>query len=858
MKKKMLNTENGSITIFVLVSILFFLIVVFSVYMNSSNRNTIQVSEIDKVKEEYEQDVNMIDEIYEEIASDYPIEINLDKNGGTYTILAGNLNTDVSVIPTVTSPNEDVTLSLSYQFLTSETAPAKDDTNWKPFNSGEQITEAKTGGTWYLYIKVIFNSDDNIFVIRKSDPFIVNYQIVYNANGGTGGPTEQIKTHGESLTLSSETPSREHYKFLGWSTVRTDTTGKYSPSDVYTDDKAITLYAIWEVNSYTLTFDSNGGSTPNPQTITKNYGLEIGTLPTTSRTGYTFNGWYTAKTGGTKIETSTLMPGGDTTYYAQWTIKKVTVTFMRNTSSSDSTKATQTFTYGVTGQSFSDKGWSRSGYILLGWSTNRNATSATYSVQSGVTNSWIDSNSPSITLYAIWKANPQVTSVSISSSITVVAGNRGSFTVSATGNGTLSYQWYYNTTDKNTGGTAISGATSRTYSFTPPSTSWSGRYYYCVVTSTVGNSTATKTSSTAKLTVLPANYSTLKSGTTTYYNTLNSAISGATSGGGDSGGGTITVLNTLTDNSSASTSKTIAINTNGKTITRNQSITTTRGTLTIKGTGSIYCTSSSNPTIICNGGNLSTSGGVLLKGYSTVIKTANTSGNINLNTSYVYSLKDTCIYLAGSGTLTTYNSYIYVPCYKPDIYVESGSTKNLTFTGGTRIGNGSANDAGINGDGAVLPPIRDWGTGTISLTDRTWIMTGPYGKHGIWVGGKRTLNFSGESSIYECNQTSPGSCIYLNSSGNTINFNSTGNFRTSGNYVVYSGNYSTTLNLTKAQFSSKNTNGYMFYIGGRVLTNYKGQPESEPTHFNYMSAYNNPYTSITISGCYYMIRGFSL
>ena len=66
----------------------------------------------------------------------------------------------------------------------------------------------------------------------------------------------------------------------------------------------ITLYARWTANEYTITFDANGGSTASPQTIKKNYNAELGTLPTTSRTGYTFNGWYTAASGGTKVVNS--------------------------------------------------------------------------------------------------------------------------------------------------------------------------------------------------------------------------------------------------------------------------------------------------------------------------------------------------------------------------------------------------------------------------------------------------------------------------------------------------------------------------------------------------------------------------
>lgn len=117
----------------------------------------------------------------------------------------------------------------------------------------------------------------------------------------------------------------------------------------------------------------------------------------------------------------------------------------------------------------------------------------------------------------------------------------------------------------------------------------SGSYYYCIVKSTVGFSTATATSTPVLLTVKPANYSILNSGKTTYYNTIDTAISAAVSEGGVSGGGTIKVLNTVTDNTTASTNKTITIDTNGKTLTRNQSIITTAGTLTIKGNGTIYC-----------------------------------------------------------------------------------------------------------------------------------------------------------------------------------------------------------------------------------------------------------------------------
>ena len=70
MLKKFLKNEKGSITLFVVVSILFFLIVVFSMFMTSSNKSRIQTSEIDKIKEEYQESVQNIDQIYQDAVND--------------------------------------------------------------------------------------------------------------------------------------------------------------------------------------------------------------------------------------------------------------------------------------------------------------------------------------------------------------------------------------------------------------------------------------------------------------------------------------------------------------------------------------------------------------------------------------------------------------------------------------------------------------------------------------------------------------------------------------------------------------------------------------------------------------------
>jgi len=98
--------------------------------------------------------------------------------------------------------------------------------------------------------------------------------------------------------------------------------------DSYTPKSNITLYAQWKANTYTVTFDSNGGNSVTPSSITVTYDSTYGSLPVPTRassstfgitTTYTFNGWWTSKSGGTKIDATTKVEiTANQTLYAQW------------------------------------------------------------------------------------------------------------------------------------------------------------------------------------------------------------------------------------------------------------------------------------------------------------------------------------------------------------------------------------------------------------------------------------------------------------------------------------------------------------------------------------------------------------
>lgn len=139
--------------------------------------------------------------------------------------------------------------------------------------------------------------------------------VTFDANGGTVDETSKVVYYGQSYgTLP--TPTREYYTFLGWYTDKTSGT-------LITEDTIVsaltnqTLYAQWKENTYTLTFNANGGSVTETSRIAT-CGKAIGTLPIPTRDYYTFNGWYTAASGGVKVTSSTIFNTA-TTIYAQWT-----------------------------------------------------------------------------------------------------------------------------------------------------------------------------------------------------------------------------------------------------------------------------------------------------------------------------------------------------------------------------------------------------------------------------------------------------------------------------------------------------------------------------------------------------------
>ena len=177
------------------------------------------------------------------------------------------------------------------------------------------------------------------------------YTVTLHANGGTinnGNVTEY--TYGVGATLPTDV-TRTGYTFKGWY-YNENLTG--SPvtaiGDTETGNKE--YWAKWEINQYTITFDTNGGSEIAP--ITQDYGTKITTPADPTRKGYTFKGW--------DKEIPKTMPAENMTVKAQWEINRYTITF---DTAGGSEIAPITQDYGTNITSPADP--IREGYTFIGW-----------------------------------------------------------------------------------------------------------------------------------------------------------------------------------------------------------------------------------------------------------------------------------------------------------------------------------------------------------------------------------------------------------------------------------------------------------------------------------------------------------
>ncbi len=282
------------------------------------------------------------------------------------------------------------------------------------------------------------------------------YVVTFDANGGNGEMDSESWTYDAATNLASCGFSRIGYTFAGWAT---NETGDVLFADGATVSNLtavagtrVTFFAIWNINEYTLAFDTVGGSDVAP--ITQDFGTAVTEPAAPTKKGYTFAGWvpevpetipaedmtctaqwtlnkYTLTfdtAGGSMIapvmldygtavtppaaprrkgytftgwtpEVPATMPDSDVRLTAQWKANRYTVTFIAN--GGTGTMATQTFAYDAE-QHLSDCAFDRAAYEFIGWSLAADSDELAYFDGENVLNltAAADGN---VTLYAVWE-----------------------------------------------------------------------------------------------------------------------------------------------------------------------------------------------------------------------------------------------------------------------------------------------------------------------------------------------------------------------------------------------------------------------------------------------------------------------
>ena len=191
------------------------------------------------------------------------------------------------------------------------------------------------------------------------------YTIAFDTNGGSEiAPITQ--DYGTEIT-APDNPTRKGYTFKGWD--------KEIPETMPAEN--MTVKAQWEINQYTITFDTNGGSEIAP--ITQDYGTEITAPDNPTRKGYTFKGW--------DKEIPETMPAENITVKAQWEINRYTITFDTN-GGSEIAPITQDYGTEIT----APDNPTRKGYTFKGWDKEIPETMPAENIT--ITARWKDTEKP--------------------------------------------------------------------------------------------------------------------------------------------------------------------------------------------------------------------------------------------------------------------------------------------------------------------------------------------------------------------------------------------------------------------------------------------------------------------------------
>jgi uncharacterized repeat protein (TIGR02543 family) len=208
--------------------------------------------------------------------------------------------------------------------------------------------------------------------------------VTFESNGGSPVEQQTIE-NGTAIPQPVDHPARTGYSFEGWCKDEALAVAWNFETGKVTEN--MTLYAKWLIKSYTVTFESNGGSPVGQQVIDSLKTVAAPADP--ARTGYTFEGWYKDEALTAAWDFSADKVTAGTTLYAKWLIKRYTVTFVSSGGSSVGQQAIDSLKTAA-----EPAAPTRTGYTFEGWYRDK-ALTAAWSFET-------DTVTADTTLYAKW------------------------------------------------------------------------------------------------------------------------------------------------------------------------------------------------------------------------------------------------------------------------------------------------------------------------------------------------------------------------------------------------------------------------------------------------------------------------
>ena len=263
--------------------------------------------------------------VYEKETYDTTLSVYFAENYGTYNVSLQISGTDLST--DTISEGETATFSYETDGSASPITVTVRETSPSPnyFYVGE--TTSPSSGVTYDFTWDR-NSSKSVSIYTEQQ-----YAISYDANGGSGTTPTTYYCYNDSSwpKVESNEFSRSGYRFVGWATSSSGSV-EYQPGDTYSYNGYPTLYAVWERNTYTITYNGNGATGGSTAPTTVNAGSSVALRSNGfTRTGYSFSGWATSASGNKVYSNGqTITPTGNMTLYAVWvdninpTISRVT------------------------------------------------------------------------------------------------------------------------------------------------------------------------------------------------------------------------------------------------------------------------------------------------------------------------------------------------------------------------------------------------------------------------------------------------------------------------------------------------------------------------------------------------------